>query len=301
VNPALRALLASADGMVGRADALRCVNHDVLDRAVSAGRLVQVFPRVYVDPARPLDRERLIRAALRYAGDQVAVSHVSGLALWRLPVPESGPVHLTTADTRHLRGAPGLVVHRRDVIDFESSNVVVRAGCPVLRLESCLVDSWPLLDGDARRAPVIMAIAQRMTTVRRVRDALEERLRLGGRRLFVRLLDLLDRGCRSELELWGYTQVFRGFGLHWQVRVMLDGRAVYLDVYDEVAKVNFELDGRKYHGSVRDRERDLRRDAALAARGIMVVRFTHDRLVREPGAVRAQVAAILAARRSLVA
>jgi very-short-patch-repair endonuclease len=46
------------------------------------------------------------------------------------------------------------------------------------------------------------------------------------------------------------------------------------------------------------RERDLRRDAALAAVGITVVRFTHDRLVRTPDDVRAQAVAILAARRA---
>lgn len=62
------------------------------------------------------------------------------------------------------------------------------------------------------------------------------------------------------------------------------------------AKVNFELDGRKWHSSAVARERDARRDAALAAMGIMVVRFTHDQLVRTPDLVRAQVLAILAAR-----
>ena len=62
-------------------------------------------------------------------------------------------------------------------------------------------------------------------------------------------------------------------------------------------RVNFELDGASVHGSPRQRETDLRRDAALAAQGILVVRFTHNRLVREPEAVRSEVLAILAAQR----
>jgi very-short-patch-repair endonuclease len=74
----------------------------------------------------------------------------------------------------------------------------------------------------------------------------------------------------------------------------------YLDVYDEETRTNFELDGAKYHAGPADRERDLRRDAALAALGITVVRFTHDRLVHAPGEVGRQVAAILATRRAAV-
>jgi very-short-patch-repair endonuclease len=86
--------------------------------------------------------------------------------------------------------------------------------------------------------------------------------------------------------------------LEWNVRVRLGGRTAYLDVYCREVRVNFELDGAKYHTSAADRERDARRDAALAAMGIMVVRFTHDQLVNHPEQVRAQVLAIIAARRT---
>jgi very-short-patch-repair endonuclease len=190
------------------------------------------------------------------------------------------------------------VVHRRDELVFQPPDVVTRAGCPVLRLEQCIVDSWPRLDSDLQRAPAIRAVAQRMTTPDRLRAALDTQPRLGGRRHLAHLIDLLAAGCRSELELWGYAHVFRGLRLRWQVRLPLDGRSVYLDVFDEEAGVNFELDGRRFHGSIQDRERDLRRDALLAARGIMVVRFTHDRLRREPMEVRRQALAILASRRA---
>jgi very-short-patch-repair endonuclease len=168
----------------------------------------------------------------------------------------------------------------------------------VVNLERCIVESWPLLEADAQRAPAIRAVAERMTTPEPIRATLRANPRLGGRRLLVQLLDLLAMGCRSELETWGYRHVFAGLGLRWQVPIPLGGRTVYLDSYDETGRLNFELDGRKYHGGVRDRERDLRRDAALAARGIMVVRFTHDRLVREPDQVRVQIRTIMSARRA---
>jgi hypothetical protein len=114
-------------------------------------------------------------------------------------------------------------------------------------------------------------------------------------------VSLLDLGCRSELELWGYERVFTGPDmprLVRNVRVRVGARSVYLDVYCPRSRVNFELDGAKWHHSPAARERDARRDAALAAMGIMVVRFTHDQLVHTPDVVRAQVRAIVAARLS---
>ena len=78
-----------------------------------------------------------------------------------------------------------------------------------------------------------------------------------------------------------------------QVPIRLDRYVTYLDVYHEDTLVNFELDGASVHGAPRQREIDLRRDAALAARGILVVRLSHARLTDEPEAVRREVLTIL--------
>jgi very-short-patch-repair endonuclease len=114
------------------------------------------------------------------------------------------------------------------------------------------------------------------------------------------LLDRLAVGCRSALEIWGHDHVFSGRGMpafERQVRVQAGGRTMYLDVYAERERVDFELDGAATHGDRRQREIDLRRDALLATLGILVVRFAHRRLVHETADVRREILAILARRR----
>jgi very-short-patch-repair endonuclease len=71
--------------------------------------------------------------------------------------------------------------------------------------------------------------------------------------------------------------------------VLAGGRTVHLDAAVPELKVAVELDGAAFHGSADDRERDTRRDVALAALGWVVLRFSHRRLTREPEACREEI------------
>ena len=113
--------------------------------------------------------------------------------------------------------------------------------------------------------------------------------------------DLIAAGCHSPLELWGHQNVFTDRRLppsRCQVRVVLPGGVVYLDRLYEAELVNVELDGAAYHGEKGQRERDLRRDAALAALGYLTVRFSHLRLHADSAGCIAELLTILAMRRS---
>jgi len=293
VNRELRRLLTSGRGVVTRAQVLARVPRWVLEHAVGSGALVRAFPQVYI--ARPADPAALRRAALAFCGGQSVLSHLTALAAWGLHRPEAGePVHITVPESVRLRSPAGLVVHRRR----EPSPSVPRGGLPVTRLEVTLVAAWPLLPAGERRAVVIEAVGRRMTTPERVSAALAEVPRLPGRRELRLLLDRLAAGCRSPLEIWGLEHVFAGPGMPEFVRqhpVRLGRRTVYLDGFAPVERVAFELDGEAWHGAPWHRERDLRRDALLATRGIVVVRYGYRRLVGEPDQVRREVLAILAA------
>jgi len=298
MNERLERALVAGGGVILRAES--GVPDHVLDYALRAGHLVRLHRGAYAPAAVADDPTVRQRSALAYLGGRAVLSHTTALAIWGLlEPPVAEPVHVTVPPDVRRHGGPGLLVHRRTGITG-----VIRRGLPVTRLELSIVDSWPLLPAERRRAPVIEAVAGRRTTVDRLTAALATAPRLPDRRALRQVLGLLAAGCHSPLEMWGLEHVFTGPGmppLQRQVPVRIGGRRGYLDVYAEAERVNFELDGSATHSSPADRERDLRRDAALAAAGITVVRFTYQRMVREPAAVRREVLAILAARRARAA
>ncbi|MGC5321156.1 DUF559 domain-containing protein [Micromonospora arida] len=148
---------------------------------------------------------------------------------------------------------------------------------------------------------MIRAVNDRLTTPERLSAALERAPKLTDRATFRTLLTRLADGCRSPLEIWGHDHVFTGPGMpafRRQVPIRVGRRTMYLDMFAERERVNIELDGATTHGDLRQREIDLRRDALLAAIGILVVRFAHRRLVHEVDVVRRETFAILATRRT---
>lgn len=311
MNPVLEALVGQGGGLVTRAVATQVVPLWTLEADCRAGHLRRILPEVYVDAqlvvgsAGPLlasvPPEVARRAVLAYAAGRGALSHLSALDVWGLRrQPAGGPVHLTVAAGSGVRSRESLVVHHRRDFAVRQPYVVIRRGVPVTGLDRSLVDAWPLLPPAERRAPAIRAVNDRFTTPARLAEALLRVPKLTGRAELRVLLDRLAAGCRSALEIWGHDRVLIGPGmppLRRQVRVRVGGRTCYLDVYAEAERVNIELDGASTHGDPGQREIDLRRDALLATLGILVVRFTHRRLVHEPDEVRREVLAILATRR----
>jgi very-short-patch-repair endonuclease len=105
-------------------------------------------------------------------------------------------------------------------------------------------------------------------------------------------IDLIADGCESELEAHGVLNVFRHRSLPpsvGQLRITLPTGTVRLDRAWPEAMLAVELDGARYHTSPEDRRRDLARDAALAALGWVVLRFTFADVIRDARGVRARL------------
>jgi hypothetical protein len=287
----IRETLAASGGLATRRQLLERVPSVVLDGHIGRKNLTRVFPRVYRLRDGAEDEVTLMRAALVHAAPGAALSHTTALHVWGLWKFER-PLHLTVDHDVRRAGASDLVVHRRLRFDPSSNQVVERRGLHVTTLARTIVDSWPLLPVHERRPLLLEITRQGLTTAGLVREALTERPNIGGRRLLLQTLDLIEDGVQSELEVHGVLNVFRHRSLPrsvGQYRLLLSSGAVKLDRAWPEAKLAVELDGARYHTSAEDRRRDLARDRELAAIGWVVLRFTYADILRDPDGVRAKV------------
>lgn len=291
----LEILLASS-GAARIADLTHHVSERSVRTWVKQGRLRLLHPGVVALADRRADW--LVRAHAAVLHTRGQLSHTTALALWEMIEDKGLCLHVSVSPDRGVRSGSGLVVHRRAAAERPYDI----AGLPVTGLDAALLDSWSLLNrrtaqsGSVQlaRAAVINAVRSGRTSVRRLRDAISTRPNLAARSGFCELLDLIAGGCQSELEIWGVRQVLRIDGIPnfvQQYRVDLPGGAAYLDAALPDAKLGIELDGAAFHGDSLARERDIARDAALAALGWMVLRFSYRRLINDPDGCRRDIAA----------
>jgi very-short-patch-repair endonuclease len=232
------------------------------------------------------------------------LSHTSALTVWRL-VPPAGSIHVSVPPSRRALRRSGLVVHRS--VDIPADQL---GPYPVTDLPRALADTWGLAtrSGQARlvevaRAAVITSLRDRRVRPAQLAEEIARHPTLPGAGALRDLLRLVAEGCQSELEIWGVGHVLRRPGMpafEQQVRVRLPSGTVYLDAAVPELKVDVELDGAAFHGSAADRERDTRRDVALAGLGWVVLRFSYRRLTTEPDNCRREILAVCDARRRLL-
>lgn len=297
------AALLGPDGVARAADLADRVDRHTISAWIRQQRLLRPYPGVVVVPERW--NEWPTRAMAAVLATDGALSHTSALAVW-LVLPKEGPIHVSIpAGRRALRGS-GLTVHRVRAL------AVDRLGpYPVTTLPRAVIDTWALAHAtkanrrakERARAVVIETLRERRVTDRELRTEVAMRPALPGRRAFVDLLGLVEQGCQSELEIWGVRNVLHGPGMPrfaQQHPVQLPWGTVHLDAALPELKVAVELDGAAFHGSAAARERDTRRDAALAARGWVVLRFSYRRLMTDPEGCRREILEVCRARRALL-
>lgn len=297
----LLALVYAAGGAISRDQALAALPEHVIDDAVRAGVVVSLFPGVYAATELADDPNTRRHAALLYVPSG-ALSHLDALDIWGLAVGEveRPQVHLTAPRSQPFSDVPGLVLHRRKSFTIGAPRSLIRNGVRVVRLEQAVIESWPLLPEIDRRVPAIVATRERLTHPTRLLATLRRNGRIEGCAEMRSMFGLLAAGCHSPLEVWGHQNVFAHPSLprsRAQLPLRIGNRLIYLDRAFEEEMVDAELDGAAYHGSPGQRERDLRRDAAVARLGWLPVRFSHLRLHADPADVRAELVDILRMRR----
>jgi len=104
VRPEIQGLLDRYGGVVTRGQLLAVLPVHVVDSAVRNGALRRLFPRTYTAPELVGQPEIRRRGALRYAGEEAALSHTTGLSAWDIPVTVEDVLHVVTDRSRQLGG-----------------------------------------------------------------------------------------------------------------------------------------------------------------------------------------------------
>ncbi|WP_369252427.1 DUF559 domain-containing protein [Geodermatophilus amargosae] len=296
--------LLGPHGVARTSDLAGRVDRHTVGRWVAQGRLLRPHRGVVATPESWEEwRTRALAGVLATAG---VLSHSTALAVWRVLDDDGGPVHVSVPAHRRALHGPGLVVHRVRALDVDRLGTF-----PVTPLPRALVDGWGWASGrhgsrravDRLRGAVIGTLRERQVRTADLAREAALRAALPGHRDLVDLLRLVERGCQSELEIWGVRHVLTGPGMprfEQQHPVVLPWGTAHLDAALPELRVAVELDGAAFHGSAEARERDTRRDVALAALGWVVLRFSHRRLTRDPDGCRREILQVCRAREALL-
>ena len=266
-------------------------------RWLTAGRLVRLHPGWVTLPELADDWTVRAHAAVGYTGG--VLSHWSALHVHGLLDEGVTRLDVTVPRHRRVRSSRWLRVHRSQ----RSPGVEQVRGFPVTSLARALLETWGVAHGaravrgvdGVARATVLTAAREGRVAPATIEAELRAHPQLPQRAALLDLLGFLSAGCQSELEIRGLRDVLSVPGLsapHLQYRVDLPTGPVRLDAAWPELKIAVEFDGAAFHGSLGARERDLRRDAALAALGWVVLRFGYRDVTRRPEVCRAQIAAV---------
>jgi very-short-patch-repair endonuclease len=260
-----------------------------IDRRAVNGQLHRQFRGVYIvghEALAPLARES---AALLAVGTGAILSHESAAVAWAIIEGYAGDVHVTVID-RKLRSRPGLRIHRSSTT-------------PRTRHRHGLLVTSPaqtLIDLSATQSPYLEHAFIESHGLRLVgRDELTRAIERAGPRRGVRALRALIGAYESGFTRSKAERILRALLRAGNLREPLFNALICgykVDCVWPDHRLVVEFDGERFHGHRRAFETDRRRDATLVAAGYAVIRITWVRLMTEPYAVLAEIAAALARR-----
>ena len=290
-------LLALQHGVISRRQALASgLAPDAVEARVRFGRWTRLHRGTYATFTGEPRREALLWAALLRAGDDAVLSHETAAELGGLADQPSAQIHVTVPARRQpatARAIPGVTVHRSDRI-YRARDP--SAMPPRTRVEETVLDLTQTAPTfDAAFSWLCRAVGRRLTTPGRLRKAARARAKLRWRTEIGAALDEVAAGVHSLLEFRYVTGVERPHGLPPATRQARRHRRTgiaYLDGLYEDYLVGIELDGRAAH-PIEERWRDIRRDNAGAAEGIVTLRFGWSDCMKQQCQTAAQVAAVL--------
>ena len=205
---------------------------------------------------------------------------------------DAGPIWVAVARDRRVLAPTGITVVRTFGMQ---DRVLWNLGPPRMRYEEAALDvALETADELDAIGAVARAVQSRHTSAVRMQEALARRARAPRRAFLQAVLADVARGSCSVLEQAYVTRVERPHGLPegaLQVRVASASGVIYRDVaVGEQALV--ELDGRLFHDTAEQRDRDFERDLDAAVAGQGTVRLTWGQVVDRPCSTAAKLSLV---------
>jgi hypothetical protein len=286
-------LIRDQCGVVSRRQAAAAgLSDSDIRRLLRRREWVVVHPGTYVNHTGPLTWIQRAWAAVLFAWP-AALCHESALRAAEGPGRRrDGPIHVAIDRHRKLAPPAGVIVHRSAHLQ---ARVQWNLGPPRYRYEEAALDVAASAPGELEAIGAIAeAVQSRRTTALRMLGTLEQRERMTRRRWMLAVLRDVADGAASVLEHGYLTRIERPHGLpraQRQVRASATLGVVYRDV--EYADLVLELDGRLFHDTAAQRDRDLDRDLDAAAEGRVSVRIGYGQVFDRPCTTAARVALLL--------
>ncbi len=290
-------LLAVQAGVVARRQALAAgLSQEAIRHRLHRGRWQPIYPGVYAAFTGAAGRPSVLWAAVLRAGPGAVLSHQTAAELDGIHSSrDQGRIHVTVPTARHIEPGHDLAVHRSGRI--AAARHPARQP-PRTRIEETLIDLTQTVPTfDQAFEWLCRGCGGRLTTPAHVLAAMSLRPQLRWRADLAAALGEVKLGVQSNLELRYVRGVERAHCLPRatrQVKASSNGRLIYRDILYKDYGVAVETDGEASHPEAA-RWRDIGRDNAAAASGLVTLRYSWADITSHPCMVAAEVAAVLAA------
>ncbi len=286
-------------GVVSQAQLLALgITRDAIDHWLAVGRLQRLHRGAYAVGHRSLSFEGRALAAVLACGPGAVLSHRSAARHWGL-LSTDGTTGTDVSAARSRENAPGIRIHRPRRLG--PLDVTVHRGIPITSIARTCLDVAPSLSKARFEAMLGQAEVLRLYDLRAFEAQVERSVGHRGRGRLARAIGSEPALTRNQLEGRFLALVSRAGLPSPMVNEPLDvvdHPGIKPDFHWPAQRVIAETDGRATHLTRAAFQADRRRDAALAADGFVVVRFTYEDVRDAPATVARRLAAVLRTRRN---
>jgi very-short-patch-repair endonuclease len=267
-----------------------------INSLLRTGRWQPLQRGVYATFSGKPNRDAELWAAVLRAGPQAVLSHQTAAELDGLTNTRSAVIHVTVPRNKHVDPILGVRLHRSERL-AEARHPSRMP--PRTRVDETVLDLTQTAKSiDDAFGWLCQACSSRLTTPDLLLAALYRRPKVRWRGILLSALGDIDDGAHSVLEIRYVRDVERPHGLpkaRRQAKMTRGSGRIYLDNLVERYRTCIELDGKAAH-PVAERWRDIARDNASAADGIITLRYGWPNVTERPCQTAAQIAAALRSR-----